>query len=143
MERELKNNIVKGIITYIFANQPVSHEQLHERAKTKDWYTPDLFDTIMVAVGKSPDVSALTRDDLTIVYRRTVHRKRKNAWIPNLPPYPNPDQDYDKCPFKICFCLMYRTDGKEIWKKGMQHLPTCDAVRFPEEYRKQHGILYE
>lgn len=139
-----RKNITSGIITYILANEPVTLDQLEERAKTKDWYSFNEFDAILMLVKKDSRVSAtLTKEG--VIYKKkkeyvsplVAERARVAKWLrESYPPDPYEGQE---SPFKCCFCAMFRADDGEIYDEDKHgHRDSCDAVKYPEEYLKQN-----
>jgi hypothetical protein len=140
----MHQSIAKGIVEYILANQPVSLDTIEARAKTKDWYTKDVFTEIMGIVSKDTRISTSTSDDLTITYKRKRIIKKRSTGASNLfdpevqarldAMYPHAtDAQLDAVPFKMCFCYNIEELG---------HHKMCDAIRFPEEYRMQNPRIH-
>ncbi len=134
-----QSDIIKGIVEYIHQNSPQTYTSLHTRAMTKKWYTRDLFDNLIIKVTKHPQISSTVKGT-EVYFKQKVTRPKHTPQTTKLPPYPTVDFNIDDCPFKVCMCAIWRTDDDdEIYNPEIHdHLPTCDSVRFSDEYKTQY-----
>lgn len=141
--KERKKWAVK-IAEYILKNEPVTLEQLEERAKGHDWFTWNEFDAILMLLKKDTRISA-TLTTTGIIYKKKkeyvspliAERLRIAEYLRNN--YPETDINYEDSPFKCCFCSLWRTPEGEIYdaeKHG--HHDHCDAILFPELFNQQN-----
>lgn len=111
---------VLGIVKYIFDNEPVTFSSLRERAKTKEWYTDDVFYKLIESVGKHPRMSVTVHGE-EMIYRQKRSFQRE-APIPlfSVIAYPEMiagvNDASQSCMNDMCFCsLSYtRQERKEL-----------------------------
>lgn len=136
------------IAEYILANGPVSLDALEARAKGHAWYTWNEFDAILLLLKKDTRISAtLTKEG--VIYKKKkeyvspllAERERVQEWVKTH--YPRDEVDIDACPFKVCFCAIWRAEDGDIYNPEKHgHRPDCDSVRFPEMYTEQYKPVY-
>lgn len=125
-----------AVIAYILEHGPVSHTSLETRAMTKHKLTRAQFDKLMSKVAKHYQISSGVKGD-DVWYKKKVSRPKPAVAPPVLPPYPR--EDLGECPFKICFCAMWRADDDEIYNPAVHgHRPTCDSIKYHALYVSQH-----
>lgn len=129
--------MIEKVIKYILNNGPVSHTTLEASARKKG-LTLTEFDKVMTRVAKHFQISATVRGD-DVWYQAKKSRPRTPQAPLVMPPYPR--EELGECPFKICFCAMWRTDDDEIFDPDKHgHRPDCDAVLYSELYKRQNLI---
>lgn len=144
MTTQQRKEWASKIAEYILANEPVTLDALEERARGHAWYSINEFDAILLLLKKDTRISAtLVKDGIIYKKKReyvsplAAERDRVQKW--NDDHYPR--EELGPSPFKICFCMMWRTEEEsDVWREGDKHLSTCDAVLFPEEWREQNLI---
>jgi len=116
------STIARGIVGYIFQHSPQSYDQLHDRAKTKDWYNRDRFDRAMVMVGKYPNISV----GKNLIYKAFTPKRRELPTIlgplPNKPRLiPGVNDASHEIFDDLCFCGMFFKPDEEIKHHCKKH----------------------
>ena len=129
------------IVTYILAKQPVTIDQLEDRAVKQHGMSLNDFGAILMQVERDGRVSA-TLTTTGVVYKEKreyvspllSERERGVSWLSRHYPW----DVLGESPFKVCMCLYFRNDDSEVWEKGDQHRGDCDSILSPELYQQQN-----
>jgi hypothetical protein len=119
-----KQQLANKIFDYICANQPVTTQQLKDRAKSHD-LDPQLFYDAMVLIHARKDISA-TGDPL--VYTHKIPVSRRSIYDTSdlvLPPYPKLIEGVNDCSHPVFAGMDYSylfLNPEEHYKKyGVRH----------------------
>lgn len=127
-----RKDVVAAIVQYIIDNEPVTLDQLEQRAVTKSWYTPERFLAVLHDVGSHKKIKA-TNSRNTIVYK--VKQVTKAAEPPRYTYAAESfSESFKDSPFKICFCRVSHVH----WRPKFGHFPDCESITHSTEYRKQN-----
>lgn len=135
MNATTKKKIADGIVIYILANEPVTLDALEARARTKEWYAPDVFNDIISVVAKDTRLSTNVSGDgssMTFRKRRVVVRtkptiaeemqERVRQLRASYPPFTLHNSAWHPA-LDECYCHMFHT--KEAWEESAQHHTWC------------------
>lgn len=122
--------IIAGIARYIVENEPVTFSTIRERARTKPWYSDELFYKIIEKVAKHPRISAIVHGT-ELIYRQKRAMAPREAPPPLFSVIEYPERTEanganHEVFENLDFCGMYLTlqERKELRLRG-EHDPWC------------------